>query len=93
MEVKVIDCNTYELSEGNEKAIAKYEWSSKGELISQNLTYNGKTCKLKRSTEAEMKKACKEAWADGRNEDSYREILRADYHDCMEKNKFPSWLF
>jgi hypothetical protein len=88
---KIIDCNTFEVSKENEKATQKLEWSSQGELIAWNFTYNGITCKEKKYTEAEMRKACTEAWTKYNDEEYYWDILNADFYDCTKN--FPSWVF
>ncbi|MDR0516663.1 MAG: hypothetical protein LBH25_06410 [Fibromonadaceae bacterium] len=95
---RVINCNTVEMLKGNEKVTLKLEWSSKGELVARNYTYNGKTCKYKRiHTEAERKKACTEAWTKYKDEEYpeeyYWDILGADFEECVKKNNFPLWIF
>jgi len=74
--IKVVDCNTYEISKGSDKITVKQD----GEA--ETYTYKSKSCKYDAPSKDEKAAACASAWDRYQDED-YMWILRQDFNDCL----------
>jgi len=85
--MKVIDCDTYELSKGSEKVTITRARTSR------SISYKGKTCTRYVASKAQKQAACKEAWNKYKNdwdEDYYYDFIYKDYNDCVKSLRLPS---
>jgi len=73
--IKVVDCNTLEISDGSNKLTHKI--TKTGEEYS----YKGSTCKYNEPSKTKKEAACKEAW---NSDEDYEDILRKDYYSCLK---------
>jgi hypothetical protein len=91
--IRIIDCNSAELSKGSEKLIIK---ATKGgaNQIDLSYSYKGKTCTLEEGySKEEYKEACKKAWDEyGETEEYWQDyiydFLNEDFEKCT-KDMFP----
>jgi len=75
--IKVVDCNTYEISKGSDKITVKQN----GEA--ETYTYKGESCKYDAPSKAQKAAACAKAW-DMYEDEDYMWILRQDFEACKE---------
>ena len=101
--VKVINCNTFEVSKGSDKLRISENRSKSNYTF--KITYNGKTCTMtERSSLAESTSACNKARTDCQAseddyyciKDTYYDYLRDFYRSfwkCVTENNFPMDFF
>ncbi|MDR0518108.1 MAG: hypothetical protein LBH25_13805 [Fibromonadaceae bacterium] len=88
IKLKIINCNTYELSKDSYKVKTKSLVTKYG--ISWETTFKGKTCKyndMSNSYSAEKKNACKDAWETCSQHDNwelyYYDFLLNNWSECL----------
>jgi len=84
--IKIIDCNTIELSKGSNKITIRESRNS------AEVSYNGQSCKVEERnfTKIQKQAACTTAWNEHQNEpyweDYYYDILLGnDFEDCLKR--------
>jgi len=83
---RVVDCNTMEIYKGSDKITLKETRTS------EETSYRGKSCKRSEPSEAQKKAACRKAWNEYEDVDSYWEILREQdyvYYECLDGLNLP----
>lgn len=85
--VKIIDCNTIEISKGAEKITVKETRTS------EEVSYKGKSCKASEPSKSQSQAACQKAWNEYQDEyyweEYYYEFLYADFDKCVKGLNLP----